>query len=408
MPSKLAHNHASLAEMANSGDHNLTEGHTMSELMQASHQWSSRPADERFTSLLAMGAYMTAVRANSSAKVVPSRKVNFVASPDHKGLTIVGPNGHGYAPTHHAFNQLAVLAGAPAGYLRKLPAELAADNLNYGLQISRDVEDVGVLLTRPITTGAADLSGVIGTSIDVMDPVIRAATGPNYGRIWNHQIVDSLIDRFGDGVTGDWRVPGEFGKAVTVTKDNTTLYAGDQDMFVFLADEQHRVTIENRRNGQPGEMARGFFVWNSEVGSATLGISTFLFDYVCCNRIVWGATEYKEIKIRHTSKAPERFLEEVAPALRIMANSSTSSIVTAVAQAKAARVADVAEFLAKRSYNKAMIRELGEIHMIEEGRPMETLFDITTGLTAYARSIKWQDERVAIERDAGKIMALAA
>jgi hypothetical protein len=34
-------------------------------------------------------------------------------------------------------------------------------------------------------------------------------------------------------------VPGEFGNRVTVTKDNTTLFASDRDMFVFLADEEN-------------------------------------------------------------------------------------------------------------------------------------------------------------------------
>ena len=42
---------------------------------------------------------------------------------------------------------MAGLAGAPAGYLRTLPAPMAADCLNYGVQIARDVEDVGVLVT---------------------------------------------------------------------------------------------------------------------------------------------------------------------------------------------------------------------------------------------------------------------
>jgi hypothetical protein len=33
-------------------------------------------------------------------------------------------------------------------------------------------------------------------------------------------------------------------------------------------------------------------VWNSEVGKTTLGAGFFLFDYVCCNRIIWGADQY--------------------------------------------------------------------------------------------------------------------
>jgi hypothetical protein len=45
--------------------------------------------------------------------------------------------------------------------------------------------------------------------------------------------------------------------------------------------------------------------------------------------------------------------------------------------------------------------------MTEEERPIETLWDVTTAATAYARGIQYQDERVDIERAAGKVMALA-
>jgi len=52
-----------------------------------------------------------------------------------------------------------------------------------------------------------------------------------------------------DSITGRKaaRVPGEFGRRVTVTKENTTLYASDRDMFVFLADEENRMSRAARR-----------------------------------------------------------------------------------------------------------------------------------------------------------------
>ncbi len=239
---------------------------------------------------------------------------------------------------------------------------------------------------------------------------LAAVTGPNYGRVWNSTVIDSLHERFGDGVTGDFRVPGEFGKAVNVTKDNTTLYASDRDMFVFLADEKNRVDVPNRRNGESGSMARGFFVWNSEVGASTLGIATFLFDYVCMNRIVWGATKYREIRIRHTSGAPHRWLEEVEPAIRSYAQSETHSITAAIEAAKAKRIGsreEVAKFLASR-FTKSQAKNIKAAHFADEGRPIETLWDSVTGITAYARSIQYQDQRVALEREAGKVLDLVA
>lgn len=365
----------------------------MTTLNQASTQWSTRPEDERFTSLTALAEHAENARQNSSAKVLATRAIS--AAPvegNDKGLVVVGPNGAPVAPTHWAFGQLAQRAGAPAAYLRNLPAPIAADCINYGLG-SRDVEDIGILLRKE--NGLAQ---------------IAAVTGPGYGRVWNAVIARALVDRFGDGVTGAFKVPGEFGQDVPVTKQNTTLYASDRDMFVFLADEKHRIEMPNRRDGKLGTLARGFFVWNSEVGAQTFGVSTFLFDYVCCNRIVWGAEDVKEIRIRHTSSAPYRWVEEVAPAIEKYAESSVKSITEAIETARAHKLIGglanenaVAEFLVKR-FTRSQAKAIEAAHLADEGRPIETMWDAVVGVTAYARSIPYQDERVAIEREAGKMM----
>lgn len=361
----------------------------------ASRQWASRPSDERFTSLDDLLAHAKRVKDHSHARSVSVRGLE--ARPvegDHKGLAIVGklPGDQEVAlPTHWSFGQLAQRAEAPAGYLRKLPNFLTADLLNWGLK-NRPVEEVGLMVND--AKGAAQYE-------------LAAATGPNYGRIWNEQIITALVERFGDGITGRFRVPGEFGKAIQVTKDNTTLYAGDRDMFVFLADEENRIEVPNRRNGQPGSLARGFFAWNSEVGSATMGVAAFLFDYVCCNRMVWGGEQGQTLTIRHTSGAPDKFLEEATPALIAMADSSTHSIEAAIAAARQRRVDDVDDFLATR-FTTTTARAIKLVHEAEEGRPIETLYDVTVGATAYAKGIQWQDERVGIERVAGKLLASAA
>ncbi|MHB8388062.1 MAG: hypothetical protein ACYDBH_00610 [Acidobacteriaceae bacterium] len=361
----------------------------MSTITAVSHQWASRPPDQRFTSLLDLHAHTVHTRENSRARCVSSRMIECQPlAQDSRSLVAVGPDGGQVNVTNWAFGQLAQRAGAPAGYLRSLPAPMAADCINYGMRVQRDVEDLGVLLYR---NGGA--------------PELRAVTGPNYGRVWNATITNALVERFGDGLTGDFRVPGEFGKAVPVTTQNTTLYASDRDMFVFLADEEHRIEVPARRDGKPGALARGFIVWNSETGAQTLGIATMLFDYVCQNRIIWGVDGYQEVRIRHTSSAPDRWLEDVAPALTAYATSSTVSLTRAITDARARRVENVDDFLAKR-FTRSQVGAIKAAHMTDEQRPIESLWDAANGVTAYARSIGYQDERVKLEREAGKILNL--
>lgn len=373
----------------------------MTTLTRASHQWATRPADERFLSLTDMRDAACRMKRLSRSSAFPSRTlearpgVKDDGSDDMFGVVIDGLRDEPAAPTHWAFGQLCELAKAPAGYLRTLPSPMAADCINYGLKIARDVSDVGVL-SRVEKEGAEQA-------------ILAAATGPNYGRIWNCDTIDALIQRFGNGRDGAFRVPGEFGKPVPITLDNTTLYASDRDMFVFLADEGHAFEVANRRNNKPGMMSRGFFVWNSEVGSASLGVATFLFDYVCSNRIVWGASQYEEIRIRHTVSGPTKFVEQVGPALEAYAKSSTAGIEATVKEAQAKRIGkdsdEVLDFLAKR-FSKREAAAIVLAHESDEGRPIETVWDAVVGATAFARGKEHQDVRVGFERQAGKLLDL--
>ena len=372
----------------------------MVELMHAARQFATRRDDERYTDLPSLLRAVSHERDISSDAVVSSRELEFHADPSDplKGLMVKRKSvGKSAIPTHYAFGQIAQLAKAPAGYLRTLPAELTADLLNYGLGYARDVAETKLLIRQ---NGKTELA---------------AATGPNYGRVWNSDIAGALVRNFGNGISGDWRVPGEFGKAVQVTKANTTFYAGDRDMFVFLADETNRISMHGRRSmgmnmaHSDGSLARGFFVWNSEVGAATLGVAMFLFDYTCCNRIVWGAQNFREIKLRHTSGAPDRFIEQVMPVLDNMHKSSAAPIEQTIRAAQAAKLDEsLNDFLSKRRYSASRIANVIDAFETEENRTIETIWDVVTGITAAAKAINWQDDRVAMERDAGKILDLVA
>jgi hypothetical protein len=369
----------------------------MTTLMQASNQWATRPHDERFVSLHEMQAKMRSLRDRSDFDVASTRKIEVLPvdnDPKHRALHIgidAGPlAGMEMEPTHWSFGQLCSLASpgnSPASYFREsgTPAPYIAVCLNHNLRFTRSVDSVGLL----------------GTQNGEFRGELRAATGPNYGRVWNADTVDMLVDRFGDGVNGDWRVPGEFGKRVIVDRENTTLFASDRDMFVFLADEDRRIEVAGR------SLARGFFVWNSEVGDKTLGAGFFLFDYVCCNRIVWGADQYTEVRIRHTKGAPDRWLDEVVPVLSEYSHGSAQPVIQAIEQARQKKVDDDLDALLANRFGKRMVEPIKAIHLVEEGRPIENQFDIVTAATAHARSIPNTDRRVEVERLAGELLQAA-
>lgn len=370
---------------------------------RVSSEWFSRPDDERYLSLTELYDAVKARADRAKARTVESRAVRVEASRDNaERLSLIVPGQEQpVAPTHWSFGQLCSLVGAPGRYLRELPAPLAGINLQHGL-LSHRGELVKTLETED---GRVEL---------------RAVTGPDYGRIWDHELVAAVMKIAGNGV-GDtmWKVPGVLDWAtmthnpfVDVTKDTTTLYASDRDVFLFLVDDTHPIEAGRLPNGDPDLYFRGFYCWNSEVGSKTLGIASFYLRAVCMNRNLWGVENFEEISIRHSKFAAQRFAHEATPALTSFANSSPAPFVAGIKAARERIVArtdeDRESFLRKRGFSKAETGKIIETVLQEEGRPPESIFDFVAGMTAHARSKAHQDTRLELETKAKTLLEKAA
>lgn len=371
----------------------------MAEIMSAHNNWANRPADERFTSLIDLDDHFNNLATNTVRKTMKLGDLTAIAK-DTGELVLANPVGKETSLTNWSFGQVAKHAEAPQGYVRSLPASLAASCINHGIQANR-TNEIGLLLTKQ-TMGETSML------------TTRAMTSAGYGYVPNSAITRQLVERFGDGLSGDWKVPGEFGEAVPVTKDTTTFYGSDRDMYVFLADETHRLELPNRRNGETGSLSKGFIIWNSEVGAGTLGVAMFLFDYMCSNHIIWGVKDKTEIKLRHTKTAPERYMDEIGPMIAEYGNMKASIYEDQLLLAQstmigdaATRTEDVDKFLTSR-FNAKMSQVLQATHIRAERVPIQSLWDVTTAVTEHAKTIPYMNERVAFEREGGKILDLVA
>jgi hypothetical protein len=212
------------------GRHNASGGFKVdpsrgARIGRVSSEWFSRPDDERYLSLSELYDSVSGRAERSRTRTVESAAIRVEAHrDDSESLALVLPDADApVAPTHWSFGQLASFVGAPAAYLRQLPAPLAAINLQYGLTSHR-TEQIKTLETEG---GRTEL---------------RAVTGPDYGRIYDHELIAAVRRIAGDG-TGDtrWKVPGVldwssgvYNPRVDITKETTTLYASDRDVFLFL------------------------------------------------------------------------------------------------------------------------------------------------------------------------------
>ncbi|MGY4473357.1 DUF932 domain-containing protein [Bradyrhizobium sp. USDA 3364] len=370
---------------------------------RVSSEWFSRPADQRYLSLDGLARTVHDRANRSRTRVVESALIHVNASradPERLALMLPGSDTP-VAPTHWSFGQLASQVGAPAAYLRQLPASLAAINLQYGLNANR-LEQIKTLETEDSRVE------------------LRAVTGPDYGRIYDHELVEAVQRIAGNG-TGDtrWKVPGVldwssgiYDPRVDISKATTTLYASDRDVFIFLVDDLNPIEAGRLRDGSPDLYFRGFYCWNSEVGAKALGMASFYLRAVCQNRNLWGVEDFEEITIRHSKYAAARFAHEAAPALSNFANSSPMPFVTGIKAARERIVArsdeDRTEFLRRRGFSKAETGKVIDAVLVEEGRPPESIFDFVQGITAVARDKPHQDVRLDMETKAKKLLDRAA
>jgi hypothetical protein len=156
-----------------------------------SSEWFSRPADERYLSVTELLATVRGRAERSRARTAESAAIRVDANRDDAGRLALMLPGEDVplVLTHWSFGQLATLVGAPAAYLRQLPAPLAGVNLQYGLTSHR----AELIKTLEVEKGHLEL---------------HAVAGPDYGRIYKHELVAAVQRIAGDG-TGDtrWKVP---------------------------------------------------------------------------------------------------------------------------------------------------------------------------------------------------------
>jgi hypothetical protein len=285
---------------------------------RVSSEWFSRPDDERYLNLPDLYEAVRGRAERAQARTMESRAIRVEANRENsERLALIVPGRDEQAvPTHWSFGQLCTLVGAPTSYLRQLPAALSAINLQHCL-LSHRGELVKTLETD---NGRVEL---------------RAVTGPDYGRIWDHELVAAVMKIAGNG-TGDtrWKVPGVLdwktmvhNPFVDITMDTTTLYASDRDVFLFPVDDTNPIEAGRLADGSPDLYFRGFYCWNSEVGSKTLGIASFYLRAVCMNGGAWRISSRSPFAAKF---AAQRFAHEAAPALTSFANSSPAPFVAGI------------------------------------------------------------------------------
>jgi hypothetical protein len=322
--------------------------------------------------------------------------------------------------TNWSFNQLCGLAGNPPGFIQQQPATLAAQNLNWGLKTRNKFEgeekDCNLLIQSPSDPDSLS--------------IVRAINGSAYKRIWDLSVVEKLEQLPGNWKNPPGRPPGGYSGAIRKATMSDVLqycshpslgikvgddiapsglYRSDRDLFIFMVDDSPRVV----ETGTGRTLARGLFLWNSEVGGRTWGMARFMFDSVCGNHIIWGSSQYAEIRFRHVGNVLQRIDNGILVQVRDYLSRSESQDRAIIERAKTHVLGkdrdEVADFLQirrklpKKVIDLALVKS--EQNVDSYGDP-RSIWGVVNGLTEVSQLSEYADTRTELDQQAGSLLQL--
>lgn len=274
----------------------------MTEIMTASTQLVSRPADEHFPSLADMRNAAQVDQNNHREVDMPVKDLRFT-SLDGSLRVMRKEGGPSYPMTHHAFGQLCNKVGATRHFLgARLTPKVAATALNDAI-VGCGPEEAKLLIG---TVTKADSTTTA--------PHLRALTSTGYCRVWDADMLHEV---------NEWLIPNGFEPAKPTINTDTQrnnimgnnkpcLFRGDKDSFAFFMTPNKE--DQTGHGGRP--VRRGIITGNSEVGARSLWTKRFVFDDMCANFIIWGAKAIKTKRIIHRGNDDAALLRRFRNELR--------------------------------------------------------------------------------------------
>lgn len=342
-------------------------------LTQASRELFTREPDERCESLQEMWQRCQSKKNASSDRWEPPSMLSTAATPHPSGGTFnlrVKVGTDGYWLNDWSFSQLCRLAG------------VAKDTVN---QLSPDTAHRVFQETLP-------RSGNKPMQFFIEDELVRSIHGTAYTRLWDVDVVNVLRE-----FAVDFQPPQKgFNGA-------TGLYVGEQDLFAFLIDPNGWTEIGGEA------FAPGFFVWNSEVGRRSLGISSFWFQAVCQNHIVWGATEIVEWRRKHTARVGDGLSEirAIIDGLVQKRDQRKDGFVSTIRKAMETRMGSDSEEVLKVLNQKGITRSLAKKAVeIAAAKGALTVWSVVDALTVLAGQVQNAGDRTEADQKASNLLAM--
>ena len=353
----------------------------------AHREWAKRPPDERYASVQQLFDAACARRSRTEARITETVKLH-VRAEDSDTLVLDErvSDGDSSDLTHWSFEQLAGIAGAPPNYLRTLPATIAADAINFGLQrCHRGEQQLYADATEPWT--------------------LHAITSPRYARVHHNELAGRVLHLM--DAHPSWQLPlgykdGEFG----AEKVPSGAYLGDRDMFLFLVDGNR--DLEDPSDSTRAGLFRGFILRNSDVGAAALTLDVFLFRTVCANHIIWGFQHVAGFRRRHVGASIQDAWTTSLDAVRAALDADPSADRTLLLRSTTQELGPTRDAVLDAVVQRVELsqKQAAEAYTLAEQHETNprSVWGYVQGLTRLSQRTPWQDGRFALDVAASRLL----
>jgi len=350
----------------------------------AHREWASRPPDERYASVHALYEAARVRRSRLEEHTIETGE--FRTEADGDALTLRESSSRTAPLTHWSFGQLATIAGAPPNYLRSLPATIASNAINHGLQrIRREQHQLFVEPTAPWT--------------------VHAITSPRYARVHHDELASRVLDLM--AVHPAWHLPlgykdGQYGAEHVPSG----AYLGDRDMFLFLVDGNR--DLDDPTDHTHAGLFRGFILRNSDVGAAALTLDLFLFRMVCGNHIIWGFQHVAGFRRRHVGASIQDAWTSSLNDVRGALDADTAAERTLLLRSTTQELGETRDAVVDTAVQRLDLsqKQAAEAYTLAEQHETNprSVWGYVQGLTRLSQRTPWQDGRFALDRAASRLL----
>ncbi len=374
------------------------------------------PQDARFKDFASIKAHARAQRERSKELETDISDFLF-AHKDGRDFVYVGD--HDLRLTTLFYKQVALEAGVRMETLSLLKPETRVRVLNELWEPLRGRKEQRKLLLETNDHGGLD---------------VRAMNGARYERLWDSEVF-SEIDRW--LLASGW-VPAyptfNIDPATPVEERPKALVRTDRYSFTFFFTEPKFKAGDGFSSQQAGGWAqgsadiaaaqgfkqgdtdglgglrKGLMVYNGETGHKSFGWQMFLFRNVCSNFNIWDLSEGRTKRVRHTKSIRDAF-EVFKEDVRSLSGSLTEfeyDFLHKAAKTPFAKDDEAAEKRLNRlGVNRQNARAAVESAKLDVNGADLSVWSVVNGLTWHAKSLENEDERVALNTQAGEVLNLA-